>query len=61
MQAVNDFPVFTTVTLTTLSAGWLQHRFGWERVNLGVLPPIAMALLALWWPTRRHRRRVAAG
>ncbi len=47
VQASNDFTVFTTVTLSSLSAGALQHRFGWETVNLGVLPLLLIVLLAL--------------
>jgi MFS family permease len=46
-QASNDFAVFTTVTLASLSAGALQHRFGWEMVNVGVLPLLATIWLAI--------------
>ena len=46
-QASNDFAVFTTVTLASLSAGALQHRFGWEMVNVGVLPLLAMIWVAI--------------
>lgn len=52
VQASNDFLVHTTVTLASLSAGWLQHHFGWEKVNLGVLPALALILVALWLPNR---------
>lgn len=46
-QAANDFAVFTTVTLASLSAGALQHQFGWEMVNLGVLPLLAIIWVAV--------------
>jgi len=46
-QASNDFAVFTTVTLASLSAGALQHQFGWEMVNVGVLPLLAMIWVAI--------------
>lgn len=46
-QAANDFAVFTTVTLASLSAGALQHRFGWEMVNVGVLPMLTVIWVAL--------------
>lgn len=49
VQAVNDFSVFTAVTLAALTAGVLQHRFGWETVNIGVTPMIALILIALLW------------
>lgn len=48
-QALNDFVVFTTVALASLSAGSLQHQFGWQMVNLGVLPLLAIMLLGLLW------------
>ena len=46
-QAANDFAVFTTVTLASLSAGALQHQFGWEMVNIGVLPLLTIIWVAL--------------
>lgn len=55
-QALNDFLVFTTVSLSSLSAGALQYHYGWEAVNWGVTPLIAIVLLAvggLLW-RRRH-------
>lgn len=54
VQAANDVVVFGVSTLAVLSAGALQHRFGWEIVNLGVLPGIGLALVALWWLSRRQ-------
>jgi MFS family permease len=56
-QALNDFMVFTTVAISSLSAGALQYHYGWEAVNWGVTPLIAVILLAvvgLMW-----RRRAA--
>lgn len=47
VQASNDFVVFTTVALSSLSAGALQYQFGWRMVNLGVLPLLAIILLML--------------
>jgi hypothetical protein len=61
-QALNDFMVFTTVSLTSLSAGALQYHYGWEAVNWGVTPLIGVILLAtlgLMW--RRRGAAVAAG
>jgi MFS family permease len=48
-QAFNDFVVFTSVTLASLGAGALQHRWGWQQVNLMVLPLIGASLLAVLW------------
>ncbi|MGQ0648204.1 MAG: MFS transporter [Gemmatimonadaceae bacterium] len=48
-QALNDFAVFSTVTLAVLSAGALQHAFGWRAVNLGALPVTLIPLGAVLW------------
>lgn len=48
-QAANDFVVFTGVALASLSAGTLQNRFGWQTVNLGVLPLLLAALAGSVW------------
>ena len=60
-QALNDFIVFTTVTLASLSAGWLQHHHGWQAVNAGVLPAILLVLLAVVWLRLQRRACPAAG
>ncbi len=60
-QALNDFAVFTVITLSSLSAGALQHYFGWRTVNLGVVPLIVMILAALLWLRQARKARMAAG
>ncbi len=55
-QAFNDLVIFTSVTLASLGAGALQHAWGWQQVNLMVLPLIAASLLAVLW---LHRERVS--
>jgi len=42
-QAMNDFIIFSTVSLTALSSGTLHHWFGWRIVNLSVLPFLLLA------------------
>lgn len=32
-QAVNDFVIFSTVSISSLSSGALQNAFGWQAVN----------------------------
>ena len=49
VQATNDFFVFTTVALASLSAGYLQHRLGWQAVNWGVVPLLSLILGSLGW------------
>ena len=58
-QALNDFLVFSTVTLSVLSAGSLQHLLGWEAVNYGVLPLITVAVSAVTWLLLRRRAAAA--
>ena len=54
-QALNDFAVFTTVAVASLSAGALQNLYGWKIVNIGVLPLLAIVVVALLWLSRKHR------
>jgi MFS family permease len=61
VQATNDFIVFTTVALASLSAGYLQHRLGWQAVNWGVVPLLLLILGSLGWLgmlSRSERLRV---
>lgn len=55
VQALNDFLIYTTATGAILTAGVLQHLYGWRVVNLGVLPLIIAMLVAVLWLKRRHR------
>lgn len=55
-QAVNDFVIFTTVSIGSLSSGALQNTFGWEAVNRGAIPFLAVIFLAIAW-LHRHRSR----
>ncbi len=48
-QAFNDFFVFGTVTMAALTAGYLQHNYGWKVVNLGVVPLIVCIVIILTW------------
>jgi MFS family permease len=59
-QALNDFLVFGTVTVAVLSAGSLQHHLGWRAVNYGVMPLIAVTLIAVTWLLLRRRAAVPA-
>jgi MFS family permease len=60
-QGVNDLLVFSMVALSALSSGLLHAWIGWARLNLAVLPALALALLAcLWLAARRRRIRISA-
>ncbi len=53
-QALNDFAVFTTVALSSLSAGALQSRYGWQTVNMGLIPMLAVVLACILWGKSRR-------
>jgi hypothetical protein len=59
-QAANDTIVFGTVTLTAVGAGVIHHLAGWMVLNAAILPPVAVALLAVAWLARRERAALGA-
>jgi len=60
-QAANDFTVFSTVTLASLSAGAIHHHYGWQVINYGAVPALAVILIALAWLTRWEKGEAASG
>ena len=53
-QAMNDFLVFGTVALASLTSGAAYHNFGWAAVNYGVAPLIVVVFAAnIWLRSRR--------
>lgn len=46
-QALNDFIVFSTVSVTALSSGTIHHHFGWTTVNLCVVPFLIFVALCI--------------
>jgi MFS family permease len=59
-QALNDFLVFGTVALASLSSGKLLFQWGWELVPAASVPFILMAGLAAGWLLMQRRRVPAA-
>ena len=55
VQGLNDFLVFGTVSVASLSAGALLHLFGWQTVNFGALPFVALTSAAIVWLALRRR------
>jgi MFS family permease len=54
-QAANDFMVFVTMAISSASSGLLLSKSGWQAVNYGSLPFLALALVAtLWLAWKRH-------
>jgi len=48
-QGLHDLLVFSSSAAAAFLSGALQHRYGWEAVNLGVLPAIALSAAAALW------------
>jgi hypothetical protein len=57
-QALNDFMVFGTVSLTSFISGIAQHRVGWETVNLLIVPFLLIILIANLWLRRKSPQLV---
>ncbi len=55
VQGLNDFLVFGTVSLASLSSGTLLHFFGWQTVTLGALPFIVLTSAAIVWLALKRR------
>lgn len=61
VQSLNDFLVFGTVSISSLSAGLLQRLIGWDAVNLAVIIPILIVVFSVIWLTRMTRRTQPVG
>ena len=60
-QGANDFVIFTTMGLSSFASGALVSSAGWEKMNLGAIPVLAVALGAvLWLAMSRRAARVAS-
>jgi len=55
-QGANDFLVFGTVAFASLTSGTLLENYGWEMVNVGAVPFIAVTVLATIWLAVKRRR-----
>jgi MFS family permease len=61
-QGANDLIVFSIMGISSFSSGALVSSAGWERMNAGALPVLALVALAVAWLAwlRSHRRHAAA-
>ncbi|WP_245314850.1 MFS transporter [Labrys sp. WJW] len=55
-QATNDMTIFVVGLVCSFSAGGLLQAFGWQTLNLLLLPWMAIAGLAILWLGWRRRR-----
>jgi MFS family permease len=53
VQAVNEFLILLTVSVSSLSSGLLMGLFGWKVLNVIVLPQIMLVLGASLWLLHR--------
>lgn len=60
VQALNDFLVFGTVAVASFGSGQLLHSVGWNGINAGMLPMVALVLALLAWQGLRQRRHASA-
>lgn len=60
VQATHDFIVFGGVAGTAFSSGAIHSAYGWDALNLTVVPPIALALGVVGWHWIARTRRTAA-
>ncbi len=48
-QAANDFMIFVTMAISSMSSGMLLQVSGWNAVNYGTIPFLLLALAATGW------------
>lgn len=56
-QAANDLTIFAVGLTCSLAAGAMLQMFGWQMLNVALLPWLALAGLALIWLMARQRPR----
>ena len=54
VQALNDFLVFGTVAVASFGSGQLLHSAGWNGINIGMLPLVAIVLILLGLQARNN-------
>lgn len=59
-QSVHDVIMFTVVAVGSLSAGYLQSQFGWDLVNIAILPFVMIVMIAVFWLSRHPQAALAA-
>lgn len=59
-QGVNDFLVFGSVAVFSFSAGLIQANFGWDAVNMFIVPWVIAVGVAVLWLKRMQRAEVVA-
>ncbi|WP_286239327.1 MFS transporter [Neptuniibacter halophilus] len=52
-QAANEFIVFSMVTLSALSSGWMESALGWQTMNWTMLPLVLWAAAVIFLVGRK--------
>ena len=58
-QGINDFIVFATMAISSVTSGALVSTSGWQTMNEAVLPLLAVIAAAVLWLARVRRRKAA--
>lgn len=61
VQGVNDFAIFLTMVVSSLSSGALFSAQGWQTMNMATVPFLGVAAAGLIWLAVRRRRAAQAG
>jgi MFS family permease len=56
-QAANDFLIFVTMAISSMSSGLLLNKSGWHAVNYGSIPFVVLATAATLWLMWQRRGR----
>jgi MFS family permease len=59
-QAANDFLVFCTMAISSMSSGVLLNKSGWHAVNYGSIPFLVIAAAATLWLMWQRRMQAVA-
>ncbi|MGU9956872.1 MAG: MFS transporter [Arenicellales bacterium WSBS_2016_MAG_OTU3] len=59
-QGSNDLIVFSIVSLTALSSGFLHHLIGWQAMNQATVPGVLIVTFAAVWLGFKRRNKLAA-
>ncbi len=54
-QAANEFLVFSVVTMSALTSGWLEDSLGWFTMNWMMMPVVLWAVAVVFFMDRRKR------
>ena len=60
VQGIGDFLIFSCSTAAAFASGAINHHFGWESVNFGILPLVILVGLALVWQQNRTKNAALA-